>query len=61
MDLEDDTGVEYFLRVSESAPMPGHEDQNFCQSWVENVLQKAGEDGYALRASIGRSPRRPRL
>ncbi|KAI0118929.1 hypothetical protein GGR51DRAFT_498234 [Nemania sp. FL0031] len=52
MDLRDDNGVENLLRIAESAPMPNYEDQNFCQTWAEEVLGKAGENGYTLRAPI---------
>ncbi|KAJ8126563.1 hypothetical protein O1611_g7074 [Lasiodiplodia mahajangana] len=54
MDLGDDSGVENFLRIAESAPMPDPEDQNFCQTWAEDVLEKAGGNGYVLRAPINR-------
>lgn len=59
MDLRDDDGVKYLLSVAESIPMPDYEDQNFCQTWAENVLQSVGEGCYALRASIGRQPQHP--
>ncbi|KAI1128568.1 hypothetical protein F5Y10DRAFT_265067 [Nemania abortiva] len=52
MDLRDDSGVEHFLHIAESAPMPGHDDQNFCQTWAEGVLRTAGGNGYTLRAPI---------
>lgn len=56
MDLRDDDGVKYLLGVAEGIPMPDSDDQNFCQTWAESVLQRAGGNCYALRASIGRQP-----
>ncbi|KAI1200045.1 hypothetical protein F5X97DRAFT_321799 [Nemania serpens] len=52
MDLRDDDGVKYLLGVAEGIPMPDSDDQNFCQTWAESVLQRAGGNCYALRASI---------
>ncbi|KAI0911440.1 hypothetical protein F4823DRAFT_560895 [Ustulina deusta] len=52
MDLGDNSGVEYLLGIAESVPMPPEEDENFCQTWVESVLQRAGGDGCVLRAPI---------
>ncbi|KAI0866801.1 hypothetical protein F4860DRAFT_455072 [Xylaria cubensis] len=52
MDLKDDNGVEQLQDIAESAPIDDSDDKSFCRTWVENVLQKAGENGYALRAPI---------
>ncbi|TRX94877.1 hypothetical protein FHL15_004338 [Xylaria flabelliformis] len=53
MDLKDDNGVEKLQDIAESAPIyDDEEDKSFCRTWVENVLQRAGENGYALRAPI---------
>ncbi|KAI1743601.1 hypothetical protein F4680DRAFT_444878 [Xylaria scruposa] len=52
MDLRDDNGVEQLQEIAESAPIYDDGDKSFCRTWVENVLQKAGEEGYTLRAPI---------
>ncbi|KAJ2983387.1 hypothetical protein NUW58_g6258 [Xylaria curta] len=52
MDLQNDHGVKILLDIAESAPIPDKEDQNFCQTWAESVLKKAGKNSPGLRAPI---------
>jgi len=54
MDLKDDRGVRQFKGIAESVLLPDKQDKNFCQTWAENVLEKAAKNGLNTRDGIGK-------